>query len=131
MRRIKEDFEEKELEEKQWDLKRIIIGIIILLSLLLVGFLMLSKADISNEKPKEGALGISSRQNQEEKAPSLPTREDVEKIIVEAKNNLSNITSENLTSSQAAIQKVIADLKTLQGKKEPVDIFCELVCKNR
>jgi len=125
---IKENFEEKDIAP-QWDMKRIIIGVIILLSFLLAGFLMISKANISRESPDEGALGISSRQNQEEKAPSLPTKEDVERIIVEAKNNLSNITSENLTSSQAAIQKVITDLKKLQENKSAVGVICDLVCK--
>lgn len=60
----------------------------------------------------------------------LPKKEDAEKLLETAKEELSNLTSDNLVSSQAALQKIINDLKDLQnGKGDPVETFCELVCK--
>ncbi len=125
---------EEEIPTK-WDLKRIIIGIVILVGLGMLGYIMLfPKKNNVNDDRGSKTLGIFSNQTEKEEEknqPRLPTKEDVENIIVDAKNTLSEITAENLTSSQAAIQKLISDLQNLQGKKEPVDIICDLVCKNR
>lgn len=123
----------EKIEEKpatQWDLKRIIIGVVILSTLGILGYIMLFPKKENFDK-KNNTLGVFSNKEQEKEIeePHLPTKEDVEKIIVNAKDTLSQLTSENLTSSQAAIQKLISDLQNLQGKKDPVDIICDLVCK--
>lgn len=118
---------EGETVETRWDLKKIIIGFVILLVLGLLGAIMLTGVSKrSGTSSEREALGTTS-----EDVPSLPTSEDVERIIRETRETISNITAENLTSSQAAIQKMISDLEVLQGKKDAKDVICDLVCKDR
>ena len=79
-----------------------------------------------------GTLGITSREDEAgtgRKEVLLPTKENIETIIHNAQETLSELTSENLTSSQAAIQKLIADLQKLQENKDAVGVICDLVCK--
>ncbi|OGH17773.1 MAG: hypothetical protein A2868_01100 [Candidatus Levybacteria bacterium RIFCSPHIGHO2_01_FULL_40_15b] len=124
---------EGETVETRWDLKKIIIGVVILLVLGLLGAIMLT--GISRQSPisdRETLGAISEDENESRggrERPSLPSSQDVERIIHETRETISNITAENLTSSQAAIQKMISDLEVLQGKKDAKDVICDLVCK--
>lgn len=115
---------EGETIESRWDPKKIIIGLIILLVIGLLGATMLTGIGRRSSISDREALGVVS-----EDVPSLPTSDDVERIIRETRETVSNITAENLTSSQAAIQKMISDLEVLQGKKDAKDVICDLVCK--
>jgi len=115
---------EGEIVETRWDLKKIVIVAVTLLVLGLLGAIMLTGIGRQSSVSDREALGVAS-----EDIPSLPTSEDVERIIRETRETISNITAENLTSSQAAIQKMISDLEKLQEKKNATDILCELVCK--
>ena len=117
---------EGETVETRWDLKKIIIGVVILLVFGLLGAIMLTGIGRQSSVSDREALGVESK---DEDAPSLPTSEDVERIIRETRETISNITADNLTSSQAAIQKMISDLEILQGKKDAKDVICDLVCK--
>lgn len=117
---------EGETVETRWDPKKIIIGVVILLILGLLGTIMLTGIGRQSSVSDREALGVESV---DENAPSLPTSEDVEKIIRETRETISNITAGNLTSSQAAIQKMISDLEILQEKKDAKDVICDLVCK--
>ena len=117
---------EGETVETRWDLKKIIIGVVILLVFGLLGAIMLTGIGRQSSVSDREALGVESK---DEDAPSLPTSEDVERIIRETRETISNITADNLTSSQAAIQKMISDLEILQEKKDAKDVICDLVCK--
>ena len=117
---------EGETVETRWDLKKIIIGVISLLVLGFLGAIMLTGIGRQSSVSDREALGVESK---DEDAPSLPTSEDVERIIRETRETISNITADNLTSSQAAIQKMISDLEILQEKKDAKDVICDLVCK--
>ena len=112
-----------ETVEARWDLKKIIIGVIILSILGLLGAIMLTGIGRQGAVNDREALGITNEK------PSLPTTADVERIIRETRETISSITADNLTSSQAAIQKMISDLEVLQGKKDAKDVICDLVCK--
>ena len=60
----------------------------------------------------------------------MPSGEDATKLLGTAKKELSSLTPDNLTASDAALQKIILDLQSLQkGKGNPVETFCNLVCK--
>ena len=115
---------EGEIVETRWDLKKIVIVAVTLLVLGLLGAIMLTGIGRQSSVSDREALGVAS-----EDIPSLPTSEDVERIIRETRETISNITAENLTSSQAAIQKMISDLEVLQGKKDAKDVICDLVCR--
>ena len=125
---------EGEEVETRWDLKKIIIGVIILSALGLLGAIMLTGIGRQSSVSDDGkALGVASRDEDKSgggrETPSLPSSQDIERIIRETRETISTITAENLTSSQAAIQRMISDLEVLQGKKDAKDIICELVCK--
>ena len=126
-------FEGEEVETR-WDLRKIIIGIVALAVLGLLGAIMLTGIAKRSSIDEHEALGVTSEaeggsRGGGREAPSLPTSEDVERIIRETRETISSITADNLTSSQAAIQKMISDLEVLQGKKDAKDIICDLVCK--
>ncbi len=132
MRRLNVEKLEGETVESLWDIKKIAIGLIILAFLISLGVLMLFPNSNSQDESKDRkALGISSEDNTHPGVPTLPTKEDIENILRDAQDTLSKITSENLTSSQAAIQKLITDLEVLQGEKNVKDVICDLVCKDR
>ncbi len=61
---------------------------------------------------------------------SLPSSTDAKELLETAKKELEKITSENVSASDGALQKVITDLQNVQsGKESPVDALCKMVCK--
>lgn len=129
MTKPKQEAIEGELVETQWDIKRIIIGAVIIITLLiLASYLFPSRVKDAQDTQTLGA--ISSDTSEREPAP-LPKKEDIESIIRGAQETLSAITSDNLTSSQAAIQRLITDFQKLKEDKGPAGILCELVCKDK
>lgn len=135
--RLMKDLKLKEIEgetiETKWDAKRIVIGLTVLAFLVSLGALVLfpNKKNYSGTVGG-GALGVSSDEGEPQKeVPSFPTKEDIEQILRETKTTISQITTENVTSSEAAIQKLITNLEVLQGKKDARDVICDLVCKDK
>lgn len=124
---------EGEIIETKWDIKKIVIGMILLAFLIALGALVLfpNKNNYSGTVG-EKALGVASDEGDGQKeAPSLPTKEDIEQILKETKTTISQITTENITSSEAAIQKLITNLEVLSGKKDAKDVICDLVCSDK
>ncbi len=120
-----------EIVETKWDPKKIAIGVVALILLMIIGsYVLFPVSSIQDQSPRSGTLGVSSSDTQNSSdVPPLPSQEDIGEIIDSAKSTLSEITSENLTSSQAAIQKIITDLESLQEKKA-IGVICDMVCKN-
>lgn len=118
------------VEQTHWDFKRILIGIGILIVLVIMGnyFFVVTGEKILE---KGQVQGISSEKEiLVSSPPELPTKEDAIRLLQEAQANLGSITEQNLTSSGAAIAKIISNLQALQGgEKSAGDVFCELVCK--
>ncbi len=133
MKDLKLNSVEGETIETKWDFRRIAIGVTIFAFLLFLGGLMLFPSSKTSGIKDRKTLGVSSGDagNEKKEAPGLPTAEDVDRILNNAKKTISQISSENLTSSTAAIQKLITDFESLQGKKDAVGVFCELVCKDQ
>jgi len=131
MKQSAQDNSEEEKAEYRWDIKRVFVGITAILILFSLGYYLVGAFEKQNIKSatNEATLGVSSSSESQNGLP-LPEKEKIEEIISEAKATLSKITSDNITSSQAAVQKVIKDLEELQGQnKKPIDVFCEYVCK--
>lgn len=129
-RKIEKDegYAEGELVES-WSGKRILVGLIVLVALIGAGYLIFSKV---GERASQvlGTKSSVSRVAQDTKDVRLPNKEDADALLEKAKSGLSNLTSENISSSPGALQKIITDLQKVQsGKESPVDAFCELVCK--
>ena len=123
-----EQIQEGEIVESQWDLKKILIGGFFIVTLFLIGLIMFFPGENSGRRPV--TLGSNTSSKNLTPTPPLPDKDDIQNIISSAQKTLSAITSENLTSSEAAIQKVISDLQSLQaGSGSAVDTFCNFVCK--
>ena len=118
-----EKIQEGEIVETEWDIKKLLIGLVVLILLIIIG----SYIFFPSKETQPQALGVAT--NNLSPTPPLPDQEDVQNIIDNARKTLSQITSENLTSSEAAIQRVINDLETLKGKDGAVELLCNMVCK--
>lgn len=129
MRREKhEEAQEGEIVETHWDLRKIGIGFTFLVLLIIAGSYILKFQENTGMNQKTNVLGTS---HETKEVPPLPDKGDIESIITDAKDTLSQITSDNLISSQAAIQKIIADLQSLQGKSGAVGLICKALCKDK
>src|SRR5690554_3648571 len=121
---LKEEKNEEVIEGEEvqsvWDLKKIIVGFVILIIILIVASYVFIPTRYAGESDYRETLGASTS----DEPPPLPDASDVDKILNNAQKALSNITSENLTSSQAAIQKIITDLQKLQESEGVGDVFC-------
>lgn len=113
-----------------WSKKRILIGLVVLT-------LFVSGAVFAFGKVKHKAtqvLGIESGpriSSSYSQSVKLPTQKDATKLLDQARQELNNLTSENLSASQAGgLQKVIQDLQNIKsGSNSAVGVFCDLVCK--
>lgn len=120
-------FQEGEVIET-WSRKRIGVAIVVTMLLIgAVGYGLISWTDETLSKPVQElrVLGQSSTED-----VKLPTQDDIENTLETAREELEKISTENVTASDAAIQKVIQDLQSIQGGgKEPIDVVCEMLCK--
>ena len=131
MKRLKvkeEEVQEGEIIDSSWDLKKLLIGFVVLIIVFIIGSYLLKfgAKQIENQVNDTKVLGAKSQD-----VPPLPTKKDIDQVITNAKNTLSEITSENLTSSSSAIQKLIDDLHELQGHRGAVGAFCKLICSDK
>lgn len=113
-----------ELVEEVWSKKR--VGI----ALLVIGFILLFViVGVRYFLPDDGVDSVLSAQTKMDTSVKIPTQDDVKSVIQNAQESLQKITEENVTSSQAAIQKVIQDLQSIQsGSQSSNNLFCQVVC---
>ena len=130
MKRIRdeEEVQEGEIVQTHWDLRKIAVGLVVLIVLFIAGAYTLKLIGTTLIPANKQVLGVTDRPKE---VPPLPDRQDVENIINNAKQTLSEITSDNLNASGGAIQKLIKDLESLQGKKGALGLFCSLACKDK
>ncbi len=122
-----EEITEGEVVEKEWDIKKVGIGLFILV-LLFIGatYVIFPKGSDFKSPETLGAMTVNLSPT-----PALPNKDDVQGVISNAQETLSKVSAENLTSSQAAIQQVINDLQTLQGKNGAVHLLCNTICRDQ
>lgn len=135
--------EKKEDLEEAWDKKKLFVAAIVATIFLTGGIFFLgSKVKGVLVSPtskvnsiKQKVLGSETKNKDGSQAPPevrIPPQEEVQRIIKETQEILSKLTTENITSSQAAIQQIITNFQQLQGgKKDTKDVFCDLVCKDK
>lgn len=127
-----EEFMDGEVVEV-WSKKKILIALVIFLVLGAGGIILFGKVknkavQVLGSASERFTSSSSSISPQDVK---LPSQEDATALLDQAKQELNNLTSENLSSSQAGgLQKVIEDLQNIKsGSGSPVGVFCDLVCK--
>lgn len=110
---------------ESWSGKKILAACIVFLILGGIGFYVMQKAG----KKAADVLGVSFKPVPTNEVKIL-TKEDAGRLLDQAKKELENLTADNLTASDAALQKIILDLQSIQkGNGNPVATFCNLVCK--
>ncbi len=118
-----ERFQEGKIVES-WSKVRVLIALVVIAGIAALGYILFTKAQskaarvLGAESPKIDTQNVH-----------LPTRADANKVLNSVKQELNNLTSDNLTSSQAALQKIITDLQMLQsGKGNAADLICNTIC---
>lgn len=133
MRKLKihnnDEFQEGEIVES-WSKKRMLSVLIVFVIIGVIAWYGFKKV----ETKVVNVLGTTTVMNESKAVESdvkLPTTEDANKLLEQAKKELSSLTLDqnNKTSSTAAIQKVIQDLQNIQqGKGNAMDLICHTVC---
>ncbi len=125
-----EGFSEGEVVES-WSKKR--IGAALLVLLLLGGGAFFVFSQMGKRASEVLGEDIGPKINTSRKTAndvSLPTSEDAQELLESAKRELNNLTAENISASDGALQKVISDLQKVQsGEETPIDALCKMVCK--
>ena len=122
-----EGFTDGEVMES-WSGKRILVGLVVLIIIIGASVMFLSKIQERTSK----VLGSKTQLQQiaSDKDIKLPSKETAQDLLNTAKKELDKITSENVSASDGALQKVISDLQKVQsGKETPIDALCKMVCK--
>lgn len=122
-----EGFTDGEVMES-WSGKRILVGLFVLVIIIGASVMFLSKVQERTSK----VLGSKTQLQQiaSDKDIKLPSKETAQDLLNTAKKELDKITSENVSASDGALQKVISDLQKVQnGKETPIDALCKMVCK--
>lgn len=129
---IQEEQVEEEAEE-YWDIKKLLIGLTITLALAAFIFYVISTIVLVPQQQPSTVLSERTKAEKEPPQPpdiDLPSEEDVTAILNSVKDNISQITAGNFTSSQSAITKMITDLQKLKiGNRTAKDYVCDVVCK--
>lgn len=133
MRKLKiqedEEFQEGNIVES-WSKKRIFAGLFILGIIGMVGWYGLKQVSSKTSQVLGSSTVLNQARSVSDSDVRLPSKEDANMLLEQAKKELNALTLEKSdTSSQAALQKIIADLQSIQkGKDSPMDLICHTVC---
>lgn len=129
-RKIEKDegFSEGEVVER-WSGRRIILGLVVLLIVVMGSIMFLSNLKEKTSK----VLGSHTQLQRAEVAKDvkLPSRDAAVDLLETAKKELSNLTPEQASDSADTLTKIIQDIQKIQsGETSPLDTLCSMVCKN-
>lgn len=120
---VEEKIEVDEKQDLKWSKKRIAVATGAVLGIIGMAFYF---ATIPQDADK--VLGVDEKQ--EEPQIELPTQREVERIVENAQESLSNIDVNDVVTSQPQIQQVIKELEKISGGENDIkDIVCQTVCK--
>lgn len=105
----------------RWSAKRIFIATVIVVAIIAGGIYTISL--LSQNK---AVLGERS----DKPYLKLPNERTVEKVLEKAQEDLANINTKNIVSSQPKIQKIIEDLQNLTTSTASAkNLICDAICK--
>jgi len=119
----KEEKQHKKEEQidAQWSIKRVII----FLTIVGIGILLLY---MFVESRVGKVLGEQDARENISPQIELLKGDDVERIIQDAEQSVSNIDAQNIIASQPQIQRAIEQLEKLTNEDHFRDVFCSSVC---
>lgn len=124
-----EKFQEGDIVES-WSKKRIFAGLFILGIIGMVGWYGLKQVQTKTSQVLGSSTVLNETRSLSDPDVRLPSKEDASMLLDQAKKELNALTLEKSnTSSQAALQKIITDLQSIQkGNGSPMDLICHTVC---
>lgn len=127
--KIKSDISEEKVVKKpqneieaEWSIKRIAIfsSIVGLLIFGIFYFFQVKNGEILGEEDTSSKIGGPQIE--------IPSKDDVDEILEDAEENISNINPEDIVSSQPQIQNAIEQLEKLTNRDNFKETFCSTVC---
>lgn len=119
---IDDEIQEAEIVTR-WSKNRIAIALFLTIAIILGGIYAIS---LLSQNPK--VLGDRTRKEPQIK---IPDERDVEEVIENAQDELSNINAQNIIENQPQIKKIIDDLTSLTNSSNSAkDLICDSLCKN-
>ncbi|MDP3726900.1 MAG: hypothetical protein Q8Q96_01125 [bacterium] len=119
-------------EEESWDVKKILIGILILF--FLAGTAYAAKTFLFDKQKKAAVAGISVEREKvfiptKSQSFFLPSQSDVQQKINEIRQDVVKLNVSEIASSSPQVQKIIDDIKSLQEypRNQAKDI-CQQIC---
>lgn len=113
-----------ENDDIHWSKKRIVIftSIIGIIIFAIFYFFQLRFGEVLGEKDEERNIGGPQIE--------IPSKDDIDEILEDAEENISNINPEDIVSSQPQIQNAIEQLEKLTNKDNFKETFCSTVCSD-
>ncbi len=140
--------DEKPMEESAWDIKKIIIAVVLLIIFLggafwvkanMLGIKQSAQKTVQSFGSVEGASTENtnnSSENQDTPPPPVVfspghLQDDAQKKLDQIKAQVANLNVQDVASSSPQVQKVVNDIKALQGyPKDQAKQMCENLCKS-
>lgn len=119
----------KPIEEESWNKKRVLLGFVVLAVLIAGALTFKSLVLDKNQGPKTAVEGASVSV---ENTPSpIPIKANIQDQIDTLQKEASNINITDIATSSPQVQKVLNDLKSIQGlPQNQAKSFCQQVCNN-
>ena len=122
IKKTEEDFIQEAEVVMRWSKKRIVIATFLVVCIIVGGLYAIL---LLNEN-KSRVLGTVINRPQ----IKIPKERDIQEVIENAKNELSNINAKNVIESQPQLQKIINDLTHLTGSSSSAkNLICDAICK--
>ena len=121
-KQTEEEFIQEAEVVMRWSKKRIVIATFLVVCIIVGGLYAIL---LLNEN-KSRVLGTAINRPQ----IKIPKERDIQEVIENAKNELSNINAKNIIESQPQLQKIISDLTHLTGSSSSAkNLICDAICK--
>lgn len=124
-------------EEESWDVKKIIIGILVLF--FLAGTAYAAKTFLLDKLDKQKKVDVAGASVEREKvfiptenqAFSFPSQSDIQQKISDIRQDVVKLDALEIASSSPQVQKVLNDIKTLgEYPRNQAKDICQQICSN-
>jgi len=117
-------------DDASWDIKRIGVAFLVMIFLFMLLLIFLPQiTDLFVQKTSR-VLGVGQQTDGTKMLP--PSDEEIVRILQNAKDEISKLTVDNVTSSGSAIHNIISNLQQLQkGNVNAKGIICDYFCKEK
>ncbi len=120
-----------EESEQRWDLKKIIIGLVVIG---VFGWFIYQQKDMIaeyNNQPTKAIAGVSSEKTEANASKSTTPQFDLQQKITDITAQVSNLNTSEVAASSPQIQKVLKDMESLKAlPQNQVKDACLSICSS-